>query len=80
KLWAQRELKQQASPAEHIHSLYMTAFGRPPSAAEIETGKAFLQNQSAEYNLPADNPLTDIRLWQDYCHVLMNVKEFIFVR
>lgn len=80
KLWAQRELKQQASPAEHIQSLYMTAFGRPPSAAEIETGKAFLQNQSAEYNLPADNPLTDIRLWQDYCHVLMNVKEFIFIR
>lgn len=80
KLWAERELKTEATAAEHIQSLYETAFARPATDTEVAAGEAFLKNQAAQYQLPADGPLTDVRLWHDYCHVLMNVKEFIFIR
>jgi hypothetical protein len=35
----------------------------------------FIAEQARRYNSAAD----DSRVWADLCHVLMNVKEFIFV-
>jgi hypothetical protein len=54
--------------------MYLTAFARPPRPQEIETALTFLKNQDAAYK--AQN---DPRSWRDLCHVLFNVKEFIFI-
>ncbi|CAN5898113.1 PSD1 and planctomycete cytochrome C domain-containing protein [soil metagenome] len=67
-LWADRVLDEagpRASPPEIIEILYAHAFGRPPTNVEIERALAFLQ----------DRP----DAWADYCHVLLNVKEFLYV-
>ncbi len=64
------------SDDERIALLYQTAFGRSPTADEVDSGRAFLRQQSAEYRVSAP----DQRVWADYCHVLVNTKEFVFIR
>ena len=54
--------------------MYETAFGRPPVDAEMAEALTFLKEQGASSG-HADETAT----WRELCHVLMNVKEFIFV-
>ncbi len=75
--WADQVLLSGSSSAEQrIISLYQTAFARPPSDEEIATAIDFLQQQSLRHGGGSDDP----RVWTDLCHVLINVKEFIFVQ
>ncbi len=54
---------------------YETAFGRPPNANEQIVATAFLQTQAKAHgeHKPAE------KAWADFCHVLFNVKEFVFL-
>jgi hypothetical protein len=73
--WARRELADKnVSAAKRITRMYVTAFGRPPTTSELNEALGFLVEQGKEYGR-ADDP----RAWGDLCHVLMNVKEFIFI-
>ncbi len=74
-LWSKRVLAEpnQTTP-EHIARMYVAAFGRPPTDGELKDAKDFLTEQAKEYG-KADDP----RAWADLCHVLFNVKEFIFL-
>ena len=78
KLWAERLLadRSHTTPPERIRSLYLTAFTRLPTAAEERDAEKFLTDQATRYHCSPD----DSRVWADLCHVLINVKEFIFVR
>ncbi len=62
--------------AERIAWLYLTGFGRQPTAVETRAGMAFLDAKVAERNTSTEDP----DLWADYAHVLVNTKEFIFLR
>jgi hypothetical protein len=74
RLWADRTLSQAgASTQERIDQLYLEAFGRPPTSQECAVAQAYL----AENTRPNEDAL---QIWADLCHVLLNVKEFIFVR
>jgi hypothetical protein len=69
RLWAERILAGPGRSARaRLEALYLTAFGRPPTEQEALASLAFLdgQDQSA-------------LAWADLCHVLINMKEFIFV-
>ncbi|MHC5541505.1 DUF1553 domain-containing protein, partial [Singulisphaera rosea] len=59
---------------EVVESLYLTAFGRSPSELEVAESLEFLDAQGQSYG-KGDDP----RVWADFCHVLVNVKEFIYV-
>jgi hypothetical protein len=72
--WARRVLAEAGSPTERVARMYVAAFGRPPTDGETADALAFLEEQGRQYRR-ADDP----RAWADLCHVLMNVKEFIFV-
>jgi hypothetical protein len=73
--WAKRVLADKGlTPKERIGKMYVTAFGRPPTETESTEALAFLEEQGKQYGR-ANDP----RAWTDLCHVLMNVKEFIFV-
>jgi hypothetical protein len=79
-LWAKRTLAENTgSAADRITSLYESAFARPATPQEIEDGVAFLKTQAESYGSGA-NWETDIRAWKDFCHVLFNVKEFVFLK
>ncbi len=82
KRWAERSLKEgpDLTPEQRIERLYLDAFTRLPSAAEQAENLAFLREQAKSYNLPADGWTKHAQVWTDLCHVLFNVKEFVFVK
>jgi hypothetical protein len=75
-LWAARTLAKHADGAQRIDSLYRTAFGRPPTDEEVIAANDFIAEQSQSYGVSAD----DRQVWKDLCHVLVNLKEFIYLR
>jgi hypothetical protein len=80
KLWAKRALAEaNRTSDDRISGLYVDAFSRPPTEDERREAIAFLKSQGAEYGLSDLDVEKDERTWTDLCHVLVNVKEFIFV-
>jgi hypothetical protein len=80
KLWATATLVDKAaSPQERIARMYVSAFSRPPTAAETSAVLAFLDQQAAQLDIPSESRLTDPRPWTDLAHALINTKEFIFI-
>jgi mono/diheme cytochrome c family protein len=77
RLWAERTLADRSlvTPEKRIASLYQTAFCRPPTKDEEREGLRFVAGQAERYHAQAEDP----RVWADLCHVLFNVKEFIFL-
>jgi hypothetical protein len=73
KLWANRILA--VNEPNRIRAAYETAYGRPPNADEQKAATAFLQTQAKAHGekQPAE------KSWADLCHVLFNVKEFVFL-
>jgi len=63
--WAERTTAAHPDPRRRLEDMFLTAFARPPEPAEIAEIEAFLK----------DHPD-----WADLAHVLVNSKEFIFVR
>src|SRR5262249_24430239 len=74
-VWSKRVLSEPGlTPEQRIGHMYVTAFSRPPTAAEIARLTAFLHEQNRLYGKG-----DDLRSWQDLCHVLYNLKEFIYI-
>jgi hypothetical protein len=59
-----------------VTQMYLAAFGRNPTDEELADASSFLQTQSGLYAATDPN---DTRIWADLCHVLFNVKEFIYL-
>jgi len=83
--WAQRTLsagraaQPPRSPEQLIQQLYLTAYARPAEPSEVHQALVFLDQQAAAQGLPPEQRLGDVRPWQDLCHVLFNLKEFVFL-
>jgi hypothetical protein len=80
--WARRVLADASlgSMDARISHLYEAIFSRPPSDQELADARAFLAEQAGQLGLPAEHAASDARVWADLCHVLFNVKEFVYVR
>jgi hypothetical protein len=85
RLWAGRLLAAPGRPdRRRLDDLFLTAFGRPPSGAEARDCLAFLggsaraDGRSPEAGSAAD-PARALAAWADLCHVLINMKEFLFI-
>jgi hypothetical protein len=75
-VWARHVLAAPASsPEERIRALYETAFARPAHDNELREAADFLNRQSVS----SGNTAAEVQAWTSLCHVLMNVKEFIFI-
>ena len=76
-LWARRVLEDRslATPELRIDQMYRSAFARPPTGVELSEATRFVEAQRATLGVGGDDP----RVWADLAHVLMNVKEFIYV-
>jgi hypothetical protein len=80
-LWAKNLLADSAlSPESRINSMYQAAFARPATAAETKQTIAFLKIQSQTLKLKPDAWKTHPQVWGDVCHVMFNLKEFVFLR
>ena len=80
-------------PKALVETSYRLAFGRSPKPEELTRGVAFLRDQPAFLSERADDsksldlpsPMPDAygpargAALVDYCHVILNLNEFIFV-
>jgi hypothetical protein len=69
--WADRVVKTPGSLEDRVRGMYERALAREPSALELAKAVAFLEAQG--------KPENDVAMWQDFAHVLFNVKEFIYI-
>jgi len=77
-LWAERSAKKGTQDQSvRIEQLYQTAYARKPTADETLAATEFLLEQRKLYDAKSND---DVRAWGDLCHVLLNVKEFIYIR
>jgi hypothetical protein len=67
------------SPEQRLAMLYLLCLGRPITAGEQAKALEFLQHQSAAYQSPAVEWRNDEKIWSDLCHVMFNLKEFVFI-
>ena len=74
KLWADGILSNPPETTEQrLDRLYLAAFARHPTPPEISEAAAFLNDQGA------DRRENQNEAWKNLCHVLFNVKEFVFI-
>jgi hypothetical protein len=77
RLWSLRLLEDQTLTEDgRVERMYLQLFGRRPEDTERTAALEFVASQSRRYGAAPDDP----RAWQDLAHVLVNVKEFVFLR
>ena len=74
--WATRILDAPGDQSEKLNSAFECAMGRLPDAQEQENLINFINTQAESYGANPD----DLRVWKDLCHVLFNLKEFIYLK
>ena len=68
------------SEESRIRRMYLTAFSREPEADELAAAIGFIAELGALHKVPPADRLKHERVWQDFAHALVNMKEFIYVR
>ena len=76
--WGARTCREtpQLSSRERIDRLYLEAFTRLPTEQERQAALAFITASATDHD---DNEAAP-PVWADLCHVLLNAKEFIYIR
>lgn len=60
---------------ERIQALYLTAYGRPPQPAEVNSIQGFLQRSQRESLAPSD-----LESWVALCHTILAANEFLYIQ
>ena len=60
-----------------IERMYVEAFARPPDAREAAAARQFLALQASQHEAIEEDAQREA--WADLCHVMFNLKEFIFL-
>jgi cytochrome c553 len=66
------------SNADAVRRGYLLAVTRPPTASELDDAVQFLQEQAKAYKADG-KPNADFLALADFCHVLMELNEFIYI-
>ncbi|MDG2207904.1 MAG: PSD1 and planctomycete cytochrome C domain-containing protein [Pirellulales bacterium] len=81
KRWAEQltelDLPSAEDRIDHIHRL---AFSRPATKEEISLAKQMLGYGNGEIHTEDATAYPSQEAWQNFCHLMLNRKEFIFVR
>jgi hypothetical protein len=78
--WAVRVLAMEGLDASgRVRRMYREAYARPPSEAELNAALRFLKSHAGELGIRPERWGADERVWGDFAHILINVKEFIFL-
>ena len=79
--WGERALQSvpelgDTGVADRVAWMYLSGFARHPTKQETKAAAAFLISQASKRSVTTEDPA----LWGDFAHVLVNTKEFIFLR
>ncbi len=64
--WADRVTAREPDSEAAIHRFYQEGFGREPTADELTAAREFVAAATPE-------------AWRDFAHILVNVKDFVFL-
>ena len=78
--WAENIASVQDSTEEKIAHIFKRAFGRKATEQEIRDAVQFLSSQGKAYDLDPESVMQDPLVWKDLCHVVFNMKEFIYIK
>lgn len=79
-IWAKRLIAENSGDTDQmIEQMYQQAFSRSATKAEIANAKEFIEVQAVELKIKPSDAAKDLKVLRDLCHVLWNVKEFIYV-
>jgi cytochrome c553 len=79
--WEEHSRSEAAETQEQrISQLYVAAFGRYPDEKETTIARNMINRQKQLYSNHLSATEADRKAWSDYCHVLFNVGEFIYIR
>ena len=74
--WARRLIDQEPDPSARTQRAFLAALGRPATSQEFEEIALFLETQKQAYG----TDVNEQQLWTDVCHIVFNLKEFIYVK
>jgi hypothetical protein len=69
--WGQKLASMQADPVERIRLMFREAFGREATGEEIGTCMEYIKSRGAS---------GDPEAWKGLAHILVNTREFVFIR
>lgn len=74
--FANRIIEEQAiDSGSRIEAVWLSALGRKPRKGELKQALAFVEKHARELGVSVQSP----EVWRDFCHVVFNTKEFIFL-
>ena len=76
---AKRVMLSQYKPGEMYSVDLPKSFGRRAKEEEVTQATAFLQQQAQAYQVQSEDLLQSVEVWKDYCHMIFNTKEFIYL-
>ena len=62
-----------------IEHVYRKAFSRLPDSEELAEAESFLIAEAEYLGIPREDIMVTPEVWIEYCHVIFNQKEFIFL-
>jgi len=62
-----------------IEHVYRKAFSRLPDSEELAEAESFLIAEAEYLRIPREDIMVTPEVWIEYCHVIFNQKEFIFL-
>ena len=65
--------------SQKIEWVYMRAFSRKPSTAEIKDATKFISLLKELKNTKTSDLDNSLEVWKEYCHSIFNLKEFIYL-
>ncbi|MEO1529497.1 MAG: DUF1553 domain-containing protein [Planctomycetota bacterium] len=79
--WGNRALetvagKDPEATSRRVEWMYLSGFARPPTPQERDIAVSFVTSRASDRGVESD----DADLWKTLAHVLVNTKEFIFLR
>ncbi len=75
RLWAERMLGEFSSTDERISAMFLAALAQPPTESQLDRARQFLDEQARLAGTAPD----DVRVWADLAHMLLNMKEFVYL-
>ncbi len=64
---------------ERINYIYIKLLSRYPSKEEVGQAESFIQLLAKTHDLKESQIANSLEVWKDYCHSVLNLKEFIYL-
>ncbi len=77
--WAKQILLTESSFQDRVHDMHVRAFGRPASEHELEWAETTFEALTKEIEIDSAVAPEREEVWKDFCHVILNRKELIYI-